>query len=590
MRSQFNQTSGSFTHASKDDYHLLRGLGLSVGQGMLVFSILIGLAAGLAASGFYWMLNSFVQIFLTNRPQALTPVGIAIILLSPAIGGLVCGILLHYFSPDARGGVTEVIDAILRRNGYIRPRVGFFKAIASAICIGSGGSAGREGPVVQIGASVGSTLTQIFRVKKTNAQVLVACGVAGGISAVFNAPIAGAFFAAEIIIGRFEMKNLSLLFTASAMGAAIARTLLHSRATFELPPFELVSIWTLAFHATLGALCAFLGHAFIALLHESEIYFGKLRLPFIVKPALGGLAVGIIGLWIPQVFGTGGELLETIFQNPIAPGLLLLWMAGKFIATPLTLGSGGSGGDLMPSLFLGGTLGGAFGHYVQSAFPHAAMPANAYALVGATALFAGVSHAPMTAIILGFEMGRDYGVILPLMVACSVSALVSRHLRTGSLYTGKLIEKGIDIDRLRGSQIDPLDFVQVNEVMTQNPISVSESTPLAELSNLFVSTGKHGFVVIADHQLTGIVTLSDLQKQLELGEMNRYVRDIETTDPVVCYPADTLAKALTRLGNLDVGRMPVVLESAPTKVVGILSRRDIIRGYSIGLSRCNLDR
>jgi CIC family chloride channel protein len=416
---------------------------------------------------------------------------------------------------------------------------------------------------------------------------LVACGAAAGISAVFNAPIAGAFFAAEIVLGRFEMKHLSLLFTASAMGTAVSRTLLGSRATFDIAPQELISVWALAFHVVLGVFCAFLAQAFISLLHQSESYFEKVRLPSYIKPAIGGLAVGIIGLWIPQVFGTGGELLQTIFANPVAPGLLLLWMVGKIIATPLTLGSGGSGGDLMPSLFLGGTLGGAFGHYVHVAFPHATMQSSAYALVGSAAFFAGVSHAPMTAIILGFEMGRDYGVVLPLMVACSVSALVAKRLRSGSLYTGKLIDRGVNIERLRGTQGDPLEFVQVAEVMTLNPISVSESTPLSELSKLFISTGKHGFVVVENDKLVGIVTQSDLEKSFEAGDKDKAVRDIKTPNPVVCYPTDTLEMALSRTGDLDIGCLPVVSVSDSAKVIGIIGRRDIIRGHNIGLSRSN---
>lgn len=535
--------------------HLPEGLpkGLTEGQKLLIFSGVIGLASGLAATGFYWMLSTFVHLFLINRPSGLTPFSVLAIILSPALGGLACGIMLHYFSPDARGGVAEVIDAILHRNGFIRPRVGVFKAFASAICIGSGGSAGREGPVVQIGASVGSTLAQVFQVGRKHSQILVACGAAGGIAAVFNAPIAGAFFAAEIITGRFEMKDLTLLFTASALGAGVARTLLYNHASFDVPPYQLTNLWGLAYYAVLGILCALVGHAFISLLHESEKRFAKIDLPFLVKPALGGLLVGIIGLWVPQVFGTGGELLSDIFVSPAAPMVLLLWMVAKLVATPLTLGSGGSGGDLMPSLFLGGTLGGAYGHFVHMAFPLSTMPAGAYALVGATSLFAGIAQAPMTAIILGFEMGQDYGVILPLMVSCSLSALVSRHFRSGSLYTGKLLERGIDVEKLRHARLGPLDLITVSEVMNPEPISVSPEMTVHELSQKFVTEGKHGYVVVENGKLIGIVTQSDAQKALESDAKSTKVRDVATLNPIVCFPSDTLEQAIGKLSPYDYG-------------------------------------
>lgn len=573
------------TGSHLEEQHVLHALGLPVGQAMFLFAATVGLASGAAAFVFYWLINVSVRVFLLARPRTLSAWDVVVILLSPAVGGLVCGLLLHYFAPDARGGVTEVIDALLHRDGYIRTRVGIFKAVASALCIGSGGSAGREGPVVQIGASVGSTLARLFRVTRRRAQLLVACGAAGGIAAVFNAPIAGAFFSAEIITGRFEMRDLSFLFTASAMGAIVARSLLRNQTSFAVPPYELYSSWALAMHALLGILCALVGHLFVQALHTSEHLFERLRLHPVVKPALGGLLVGLIGLFIPQVFGTGSEFIAHVLRYRVGAGLLLLWLGGKLVATSLTLGSGGSGGDLMPTLFLGAMLGAALGDGVHRIFPIATMPPGAYALVGAGALFAGVAHAPITGIILGFEMGRDYGVVLPLMVACSVSALVSSQLRTASLYTFKLHQRGVDIQRLRGARLDLLDTVRVAEVMTRDVPVVPPDLPLTELLKRFSATGHHGFVVVEDGRLRGIVTLSDAQAALDGTEGQKTVSEITTQDPIVCYPSDTLNEALRRLGARQVGRIPVVLENAPDRVIGILRRGDILQGYSLALAR-----
>lgn len=568
-----------------EDHHLLRPLRISSTQAMLLFSGTIGLAAGCAASVFYGLLNFIVRHILEVQSTSLSLTNIALIVLTPSLGGLICGVLLHYFAPDARGGVSEVIDAVLHKDGFIRTRVGVIKTVASAICIGTGGSAGREGPVVQIGASVGSTLAQVFQVSQRKAKLLVACGAAGGVAAVFNAPIAGAFFVAEIITGRFEMGDMTLLFTSSAMGATIARLFLGDRATFDVPAYHLASTGELLLHCVLGALCAVGGHLFIGCMHKSEKIFSKFRLHPVWAPAVGGLGVGLVGLFVPQVFGTGGDLLETMMIAPDVAGLLLLWFFSKMIATSFTLGSGGSGGDLMPSLFLGSALGGAFGHAAHFLFPASTMPAGAYALVGATSLFAGVAHAPVTGIILGFEMGRDYGVILPLMVSCSISALLSRRFRSGSLYTLKLQQKGIDVEKLRGLRSDPLDLVKVSEVMTHEFGSVPPHLPLQQLLELFTATGKHGFVVIENSRLTGIVTLSDVQAALERGESGKTVSDIATPDPVVCYENEPLSQAVNRLGTREVGRMPVVSTSDSGKVIAVLRRSDILRGYSLGLQR-----
>ncbi|MDR3606138.1 MAG: chloride channel protein [Oligoflexia bacterium] len=432
--------------------NLLKSLRLSkvtLGHEMLFFAGLVGLASGFAAIGFYWLLDYSTHAFLIARPQGVSVLSGTAIVLFPALGGLLCGLLLFYFAPDASGGVPEVIDAFHNREGVIRKRVWVMKSIASSLCVGSGGSAGREGPVVQIGASVGSTLARIFMIPQSRARLLTACGAAGGISAVFNAPIAGVFFAAEIVMGEFEMSDMTLLFTSSAMACAISRTFLKNNAAFDVPTYELHSGWELGLQILLGVLCAVVGKAFIASLHKSEMTFARLKIHPVLKPALGGLLVGIIGLLVPEVFGTSSEVLENIFNSPAIPVWLLTWMAAKIIATSLTLGSGGSGGDLMPSLFIGGALGATLGSFVHSAFPALTMAPGAYGLIGAAALFSAIAQAPMTSIILGFEMGNNYELILPLMVACSISAVISRHIHEGSIYTIKLKERGIDIAQFR---------------------------------------------------------------------------------------------------------------------------------------------
>lgn len=428
-------------------------------ESMFWFALLVGVASGFAALAFYGMIEVAIRSFVRLHHHAPGLLSRGVLLLSPAAGGLVAGYIIHALAPDARGGVTEVIDALLHRGGSIRTRVGFYKALASAICIGSGGSAGREGPVVQIGASVGSTIARMFHVNRQRARILVACGAAAGVAAVFNAPIAGAIFAAEILTGSYQMRDLALLFTASAAGSVVVQWLLWRGPAFPMPAFRPQTGWVLVLFFLLGILMAFAGDLFIRVLHGLEARFRKSRVPEVWRPALGGLIVGIIGVGLnrTEIFGTGATFMAQVFDGSVFAGpsalsifgLLVLLYFAKLAATGFTLGSGGSGGDLMPSLFLGGALGGAYGVAVHALLPGVALPPAAFALVGAASFFAGVAHAPITGIVLGIEVGWDIGLTLPLMAACAMSALTASRIRTASIYTLKLEERGIDVQAAR---------------------------------------------------------------------------------------------------------------------------------------------
>lgn len=583
----------------------LRGI-LSRINPMFPLALVVGLSAGLAAYVYFWMtevaLRELVHFYQHNHG----PLPSIALILAPAVGGLLTGYIFHYFAPDAKGGgVPEVIDALLHKDGLIRLRVGLFKALASLFCIGSGGSTGREGPVVQIGASVGSALAQTFRITRRKAQLLVACGAAAGIAAVFNAPIAGAFFAAEVIIGSFAMRDLTLLFTASACSMVVARTLLWNHAQFPTPAYEFHVGWGLVFHIVLGVVTALAGHALITIMHGTEHKFRHSRIPEMWRPAVGGLMLGLLGVGfaIPQVFGTSADTIGAFFdgnffQQGMTGGLfagtglwvmiggLLLLAVGKMFATSFTLGSGGAGGDLMPAMFIGGALGGAYGLVLHHFMPNTLLPPGAFAVVGALGVFAGIAHAPVTAIILGIEATYNYGLVLPLMMCCSASALVSAWLRTASVYDLKLQERGIDVKAIRGRRahlLDPLDRVRVEDIMTRPFAKMSPDRSVADLMEAFARTGHHGFVVVDDiDRLLGVVTLTDVQRaRLDADETeNAQVRDIMTpeADVVTCFPAETLKEALLALGSREVGRIPVMDPLNTSQVIGVLRRGDILRG------------
>lgn len=546
----------------------------------------VGVLSGLGAVLFRWMIEFFTtHVFFSNNPQdpyntAFNSLGHVYILIVPAVGGLIVGLIIYFFAREAKGhGVPEVMIAVNSHSGRIRTRVAAIKALASSICIGSGGSVGREGPIVQIGSALGSSIGQWFNLNEGWVKLLVACGAAGGISATFNAPIAGVFFAQELILRRFtSLYFLAIVFSA-IIASAIASAFWGNSPTFtHIPEYVWSSGWELPLYILLGIAAAFVARGFVTALYRSEDIFNMLRLPEYVKPALGGLAVGCIGLFYPQVFGVGYEAVESAILGNFAVGVLIAICVLKIIATSFTIGSGGSGGVFAPSLFIGAMFGSAFGRGAHVLFPSTATEPGAYGLVGMAAVFAAAAHAPITAILILFEMTRDYMIILPLMLAVVTSTYLARKMSRDSIYTLKLRRRGI---RLFRGEMDPLQFVTVGEVMTRNFPAVSPETPIAELAKKLERTGHHGFPVTDDEgHLYGVVTLSDLEEGLKNENEDLRVKDIATTNPTTVYPDQSIRDILLRLGTMDVGRIPVVARDDPTRLLGVLRRHDIIKAYN----------
>jgi CIC family chloride channel protein len=337
------------------------------------------------------------------------------------------------------------------RGGVMRPRVIFIKALASATSIGFGGSCGREGPIVQIGSAIGSVLGQIPRAPAPLVRTLVACGAAAGISATFNAPIGGVFFAAEVILGDFAPRSFAAIVVASVIAAVIGRSFLGNNPSFSAAGFALVSPWELGLYALLGVLAAFWATGFVNLLYASEDAFEKLAFPQWVKGAIGFAGVGVIGIWFPRVFGVGYDAIQQVFYSHVPPGHALVLAVLKPLATSLTLGSGGSGGVFAPSLFTGAFLGDGFGALAHHAFPSWTGPAAAYGLVGMAAVFTAAAEAPITAIMIVFEMSNNYTIILPLMIAVVIATLLGRRLLGATIYERKLLRRGIDLQRIRNA-------------------------------------------------------------------------------------------------------------------------------------------
>ena len=474
-----------WAHIDVHSTAILMSLAVGVGVGTALVAVLFIKAISVVTS------FSFEQ----GMPQFLAFLGPAWIVLVPIIGGLIGGPIIARWAIEAKGhGVPEVLQAIILRGGRIRPRVALVKSIASTICIGTGGSAGREGPIVQVGAALGSTAAQLMKLGTERTITLVACGAAAGIAATFNAPIAGVVFAMEVILGEFTTQYFGTVVVAAVSASIVSRQFLGSNPAFTVPTYSLVSPGEIPFYAILGVLAALAGWAFVGILYFFEDRFDAWRLPAAWKPAVGAIGVGLTALLYPQALGTGLASIGQALQGALPWTLLLALVFAKLAATSFTLGSGNSGGIFSPSLFMGAMLGGAFGYWVHILFPAFTGSMGAYALVGMAAVFAASAHAPLTAFLIVFEMSGDYRMILPLMVTVGLSTLISQRMRRYSIYTWKLAKRDIPLERDR--DVDIIRGLNVGEVMTFEPDVIDGQASLQELSDAMARTGHHGFPVI----------------------------------------------------------------------------------------------
>jgi CIC family chloride channel protein len=414
---------------------------------LILLSVVIGILTGLGSVGFIHILNAVSRFAREGVGSALGMFGPANLVLLPAMGGLMVGPLIERFAREAKGhGVPEVMTALASRGGRIRKRVVMVKVLASSLTIGFGGAAGREGPMVQIGSAIGSSIGQLAQMSTANLRTLVACGAAGGVAATFNAPIAGAIFAVEVLMGRIHADFLLVLLT-SLSSCIVARSFLGNYPAFVVPAYELASPAELPLYFLMGLLAGAAAIGYVRLLYRAEDLFRDWTFPESLKPAVGGLMVGILLRFFPQIYGAGFPAIESALWVRFPWELLVGLFAAEMLANCATLGSGGSGGVFAPSLYMGAMLGGAYGVLAHSLFPAATGGPGAYAMVGMAAFFAASAKAPMTALLILFEMTNDYRIMLPLMAATVASTYVSHHLLPQSIYTLKLHQRGISFPR-----------------------------------------------------------------------------------------------------------------------------------------------
>ncbi len=566
---------------------LYKKFSLSGSNVLIILAIIVGLATAFGAMGFIALISYFNDLFFGLTDQLLTDSigdrGFKYWLpLIPMLGGLIVGPIIYKFASEAKGhGVPEVMNSVARMGGIIRPRVAVVKTVASAICIGSGGSAGREGPIVQIGSAIGSTIGQMFRMSSDRVKILVGCGAAAGIASVFNAPIAGVIFSLEIILGDFAIKTFSPVILSSVVASVVTRTFMGDHPAFSVPEYSLISAWEIPLYVAMGGMLGGLGVTFTRTLEFFEDVFEKIKMHPMLKPALGGLLMGSIAIFYPQILADGYETIKLTLYGSITIGLLLLLIVLKMIATSLTLGSGNSGGIFAPSLFMGAVAGGAYGFVVNYLFPEVTATPGAYALVGMAGMVAATTHAPITALLIIFEMTSDYRIILPLMVTVVFAALAAGKLFKHSIYTVKLARRGIDIKG--GKDLNVLRSHKVLEIMDRSFETIPAAMPLAKILHTIEHTKETYFVVVNKQgMMKGVLSFQDIRSLLSQHTLDYLViaQDVVKEETVSVTGDNTLEDAYQLFGLRDLKLLPVVEHENSSKIIGVIRRDDLMNYYN----------
>ena len=559
---------------------------------MIIIAIVIGVLTGFAAIAIRALILWVSEISFTGTGSYLENIlntSWYWILIVPIVGGLIVGPIIYFFAPEAKGhGVPEVMQAILLKGGAIRPRVAFVKTITSAITIGTGGSVGREGPIIQIGSSLGSMVGQFFRVPSRRLKTLVGCGAAAGIAAAFNAPIAGALFAVEIILMDFAVAQFSPIVISSVMATVISRSFEGDFAAFIVPKYELISPYEIGFYFILGALSGVVSYLFIKALYSSEEYFDdKLKIPEYLKPALGGLGVGIIALAFPQVMGVGYDSINNALYGNMIWYIALALVFAKILATAVTLGSGGSGGIFAPSLFMGAMLGYFFGSFVHQYFPDITATPGAYALVAMGGLVAGTTRAPITAIIIVFELTNDYHIILPLMITCIISTILSARFSRESIYTLKLVLRNIGLKE--GIETNVMESILVEDVYSKEFETINATDNFSQVVNKVIQGKEFDYPVITgDGKILGIISLGDIKDYLfEKDSLQNLLiaGDIANTTFDTITPSDNCGIVLEKLRYSRYEGLPVIEDKDSNKIIGFIRRKEILDAYHKAIER-----
>ncbi len=572
---------------------------------LYVLAAITGAVSGVVAVIFRYSVYALTNVF-SNVPRQ---VGFLGWILVPILGSAVSSFLTTRYAPEASGhGVPEVMEAYVLEGGNIRARVPIVKTISAAFTIGSGGSCGREGPIAQIGSGTGSALAQMFRLGKLETRTLVVCGLASGIAATFSAPLGGALFGIEVLVGELSAISVIPVILASVISVAVANGLFGEEAgSFVAPQLGLGSYTELLFYFLMGLALGVVSKIWVKILYATEAFFKNLKTTEYAKPVIGGALLGLLAAWVvvlesifnyhgvftgrspyvPAVMGSGYGFINAAMLGGVPILALVTFGVLKMFATAFSIGSGGSGGVFAPTLFVGAGLGGALGLVLNSLAPEIAPHPTAYALVGMAAMFAGAAHVPVTCIVMTMEMTGDYALILPLMIAVSSSYIVGSAVMEESIYTEKLRLRGINVKK--GLYIDALRSVKVKQVMTTNPTTLSPDMTAEEALHMLTLTHHTKFPVVdSEGRIVGTVIAEALEERCDQNGCAYRVKDLMDTDFLVVDLDTPMDEVLHRMMERKEGHAVVLDPRDRTKMIGFLTKTDVFRAYEWAIAMLKL--
>lgn len=548
--------------------------------------VFVGIIAGFGAVGFRYLIDFFYNLFFhgilsfegKEATSAIARWGKFVVLV-PAVGIALANFITEKWAPEAKGhGVPEVMAAVSENQGKIRPVVALVKTFASAITISSGGSVGREGPIVQIGSSFGSTLGQLCKLSSRETIILVGAGAAGGISATFNAPIGGVMFALELILPEYSIMTIMPLVVSSTVATYLAGIFLGTSPAFIIPQYSMVSPYELLFHVALGLLAGLFSVGFIKSVYGVEDAIDGIKVPSLVKSLVGGILIGIIGylsltfFGAYYIFGVGYEFMDFVLSNQATSLVMLLLLIGlKVVANTLTLGSGGSGGIFAPSLFLGAALGGAVGIVANAMFPGSTGSVAAYALVGMAAVVSGVTGGVLTSIIMLFEMTRNYEIMLPVMLAAVIAHFVAKLLYSDTIYTKKLTRRGVQIQL--DKRISAFKGLCAGDVLKKGIISCQPDDTVKDTLSV-MHTNELGVLPVIDEKgnVLGTISYKELYKSkaADSDRIGPYVFKHQITIPSKSNLSDALEV-------MEKGKSDILVVRDGDENLGVLTVKRIVR-------------
>jgi len=549
----------------------------------LLLGGLVGVLGALVNLLFYTLTDFFKELVL-RHPGDWTEIARSLpwwqCLLTPAVGGLAAGLVLYWaLRTVGLPGASNLLEVVVVGDGRLRFRTGLLKALSSLLTISSGGSIGREGPIIHVSATLASKFGQGPGWPPYRLRLLVACGAAAGLAAAYNAPLAGAVFAAQIVLGNFSMHLFAPLVVASVVASVLSRSFFGIAPWYQVPmDVEFTRIVQLPWFALLGFLAGALGAGFLWLLRQSERLFGRLRVPLYARLTLGGLIVGAIALRFPEVWGNGYGPTNQILRGNWELQFVAAVFAAKLLATLATVGSGAVGGVFTPTLFLGAGLGAGAGMLLHLGGYAANLPTAAFVLVGMGSLLAATTHSPLLAIIMLFEISLDYTLMPPLMVACVISTLVARRFHRESIYTEPFHHRGVELDR-ESARLGAATQRTVGDLMRAPVPPLKSTATFREIADRFLASSYNFLPVVDDAgRLLGVVALQDLKQHLSPGqEISAVIAyDLMRPPPPCLTPDQTLVEAVPVLLASEQRNIPVVTTRRENKLVGAVVRAEAL--------------